>query len=65
LGVVFSFLHLVIICSGVADIVAAVCSPDCRLHFLLHTTVDSAEHIYCAFAAVVLAAVGLVNVIGA
>ena len=72
LGVVFSLLHLVITWSGVADIVALLLFALPIVVYISYCTqqspaaiVSSAVRIYCGFAAVVLAAVGLVYVIGA
>ena len=71
LGVVFIFLHLIIVWSGVADIVALLLLAIPVVGYIAYCThasravmVRSAVHIYCGFAAVVLAAVGLVYVIG-
>ena len=71
LGVVFIFLHLVIVWSGVADIVALLLLAIPVVGYIAYCTqasravmVESAVRIYCGFAAVVLAAVGLVYVIG-
>jgi hypothetical protein len=71
LGVVFSFLHLVIVWSGVADIVALLLLAVPIVVYISYCTqqsrveiVRSAVRTYCGFAAVVLASVGLVYVIG-
>jgi len=70
--VVFSFLQLVIIGSGVADIVALLLVTAPFVVYIFYCTqpslaaiVGSTVGIDCASAAVVLAAVGQVYVIGA
>jgi len=72
LGVVFSFLHLIIVWSGVADIVALLVFAAPIVVYISYCTqqsrsaiVGSAVRIYCAFATVALPAIGLVYVIGA
>ncbi len=72
MGVVFSLLHLIIVCSGVADIVALLLFAAPIVAYVSYCTqqsraaiVYSAIRIYGGFAAVVLAAVGLVYFIGA
>ena len=71
MGVVFSILHLIIVWSGVADIVALLLFAAPVVVYISYCTqpspaaiVGSAVRIYCGFAAVVLASVGLVYVIG-
>ena len=72
LGVVFSLLHLIIVWLGVADIIALLLFAVPIVAYISYCTqqspgaiVSSAVRVYCGFAAVVLAAVGLVYVIGA
>ena len=71
MGVVFVFLHFVILWSGVTDIFALLILATPVAGYIAYCTQDScaaifryAVRIYCAFAAVVLAAAGLVYVIG-